>query len=147
MIGRWVRSKQSAALLIFSSAIALAAGILFAARPAAAQAAVTSTESEWLQDLGTWRTMREKQIDAPGGWLTLVGMEWLKLGANSVGAAVDNQIHVHAQAPDHIGMFTVSGGTVQLLAPLGGFPPELEMNGQPAREGPLTVGARPSVIR
>jgi hypothetical protein len=131
----------------WTAAVLLAAGSLLATRPVAAQAAVTSAESEWLQDLGTWRAVREKQIDAPGGWLTLVGMEWLKPGANSVGAASDNQVHVHAQAPDHIGMFTVSGKTVQLLAPLGGFPPNLEMNGQPAREGPLAVGARPSFIR
>ena len=151
MVGRWVRSKWparlSSRLPALTLGILLAGGSLLAARPVAAQAAVTNAESEWLQDLGTWRAMREKQIDAPGGWLTLVGMEWLKPGANSVGAASDNQVHVHAQAPDHIGMFTVSGKTVQLLAPLGGFPPDLEMNGQSAREGPLAVGTRPSVIR
>jgi uncharacterized protein len=151
----WVRSKRSARLSTlfsvrssaFTLAVSLATGGLPAFRSAAAQTAVTSAESEWRQDLDTWRTMRAKQIDAPGGWLTLVGMEWLKPGANSVGAAADNQIHVHAQAPDHIGLFTVSGKTVQLLSIAGGFPPDLEINGQPAREGPLAVGARPSVIR
>jgi len=140
-------NKQSAVLFSFPLAIALAGGALLAVRPASAQAAVTSTESEWLQDLNTWRTLREEQIDAPGGWLTLVGMEWLKPGANSVGAAADNQIHIHAQAPDHIGMFTVSGKTAQLLAPIDGFPPDLQINGQPAREGPLAIGVRPSIIR
>jgi uncharacterized protein (DUF1684 family) len=147
MMGRWVRRKRSARLPALTLGALMAGGSLLAPRPVDAQALVTSAESEWLQDLGTWRAMREKQIDAPGGWLTLVGMEWLKPGANSVGAAADNQIHVHAQAPDHIGMFTVSGKTVQLLAPLGGFPHDLEMNGQPVREGPFAVGARPSVIR
>jgi hypothetical protein len=60
---------------------------------------------------------------------------------------------VRAQAPDHIGMITVSAKTamssqiVQLLSPAGGFPPELTIDGSPAREGPLTVeGAKPSTI-
>jgi hypothetical protein len=44
-------------------------------------------------------------------------------------------------------MFTVSGKTVQLLSKVGGFPPDLQINGQPAREGPLAVGVRPSIIR
>jgi uncharacterized protein len=141
------RTMRSSVLLSIPFAIAFAASILVAPQPAAAQAAVTSAESEWLQDLGTWRTIRDKQIDAPGGWLSLVGMEWLEPGANSIGAAADNQIHVHAEAPDHIGMITVSGKIVQLLAIAGGFPPDLQINGQPAREGPLAIGVRPSVIR
>ena len=147
MTARWMRIEQSAVLFCLSLTIALTAGALLAPRHASAQAAVTSAESEWLQDLKTWRTLREKQIDAPGGWLTLVGMEWLKPGANSVGAAADNQIHIHGEAPDHIGLFTVSGKTVQLLSIAGGFPPDLDINGQPAREGPLVVGVRPSIIR
>jgi len=150
MMRRWVLSRRSAlgsvASSAFTLAIALTVGEL-ASQPTAAQTAVTSTESEWRQDVATWREMRAKQIDAPGGWLTLVGMEWLKPGANSVGAASDNQIHVQAEAPDHIGLLTVSGKTVQLLSIAGGFPPDLQINGQPAREGQLAIGVKPSVIR
>ncbi len=63
----------------------------------------------------------------------------------------DNQIRVRAQAPAHIGLFTVSGKpgqqVVQLLAPIGGFPPELSLDGQPAREGALTIDDRkPSTL-
>ena len=89
---------------------------------------------------------RSQEIDLPDGWLTLVALEWLKPGANSLGAAADNQIQIHAQAPDHIGLFTVSGKTVQLLSTQGGFPPGLTIDGQPAREGPLTLEPKPSVI-
>jgi uncharacterized protein (DUF1684 family) len=125
----------------------LFADVFFAARPSAAQAAVTSAESEWRTDLAAWRVRREKAIDAPDGWLSVVGMEWLKAGINSVGTAADNQIQLNAQAPDHIGLLTVSGKTVQLLAPPGGFPADLTINGKPAREGPLTVeGTMPSKI-
>jgi uncharacterized protein (DUF1684 family) len=132
--------------VLLAIAISLIGSILIAPRPAAAQAAVTSAESEWLQDLATWRARRAQEIDAPDGWLTLVALEWLKPGANSLGGAADNQIQIHEQAPDHIGLFTVSGKTVQLLATQGGFPPDLTIDGQPAREGPLTLEPKPSVI-
>jgi len=56
-----------------------------------------------------------------------------------------------AQAPAHLGLLTVSGKAtdevVQLLAPAGGFPPGLTIDGKPAREGSLVVdGAKPTTI-
>jgi uncharacterized protein (DUF1684 family) len=87
-----------------------------------------------------------------------VGLEWLKPGFNSFGRAADNQIQLRAQSPEHMGILTVSGKPatgksvkskaaqpsqnapiVQLLAPTGGFPPDLTVDGAPAREGELTV--------
>jgi uncharacterized protein (DUF1684 family) len=137
--------------------------------PASSEAKVYA---HWHEDLAAWRAAREREIGASDGWLTLIGMEWLNTGVNSIGAAKDNQIHVHAQAPDHIGLLTVSGGAdstklhkdkpqgdaaptgqpqnaliVQLLSPTGGFPPDLLVDGKPAREGQLTVeGPSPSMI-
>jgi hypothetical protein len=143
----------------------LAAG---AAPPLAAQSApqsqaATADDAAWRQELAAWRAERERQVSAPDGWLTLVGMEWLKPGINSFGAAKDNQIQLRAQTPDHIGLLTVSGKTsagkgvsgqggvgnpiVQLLAPAGGFPPDLTLDGAPAREGQLTVtNAKPPIL-
>jgi hypothetical protein len=149
MAGRW------AGISAFTLTVLLAGGGLAQPRQAAAQdAAPTASagEAQWRQDLAAWRAQRERELAAPDGWLTLAGLEWLKPGVNSVGAAADNTIPVRAQAPEHIGLLTVSGKTargeiVQLLAPNGGFPPELTLDGSPAREGPLTVqGANPSTI-
>lgn len=142
----WTRRKRWARLLFLAQAISFAGLGLLAGRQVAAQTSVTSAESEWLQDLDTWRARRAQEVDAPDGWLTLAGLEWLKPGANTVGAAADNQIQVHAQVPGHMGMLTVSGKTVQLLSPQVGFPSGLEIDGRPAREGPLVVGAKPAVI-
>jgi hypothetical protein len=109
-------------------------------------------DAHWSQDLAAWRTQREAQIAAPDGWLTLIGMEWLKPGVNTIGTAADNTIKLRAQAPEHIGLLTVIGKpqgpmTIQLLAPSGGFPADLKIDGNPAREGALTVkGAKPSTI-
>ena len=138
--------KRSASVCFLSLVVTIAGVASLVTHTAAAQTAVTSAESEWLQDLDTWRARRALEIDAPDGWLTLAGLEWLKPGANSVGAASDNRIQVHSHAPDHIGMFTVNGKTVQLLSPAGGFPAGLMIDGQAAREGPLPAGTRPAVI-
>ncbi|MGA2806637.1 MAG: DUF1684 domain-containing protein [Terracidiphilus sp.] len=145
----------------------LGAAPAMAQAPAAA-AAGTEAEGAWSKDLAAWRAQREHELAAPDGWLTLVGLEWLKPGFNSFGAAADNQIRIRAKAPDHIGLFTVSGMTgsgkpastkattggqapagkaiIQLLAPAGGFPPDLTIDGQPAREGPLAIDSKPSTI-
>jgi len=146
MTGQEVRRRHSTGLGALVLVLLAGVGVL-AARPAGAQATVTSAESEWRTDLNTWRARREKEIDAPDGWLTLVGLEWLKGGANLVGGAADNQIQLRAHAPDHIGMITVSGKTVQLLATMDGYPAGLMVDGRPAQDGPLTVeGANPSTI-
>jgi hypothetical protein len=143
------------------------------AAQAVAQAPATATagtqdSAAWQQDLAAWRAQRERELAAPDGWLTLVGLEWLKPGINSFGAAADNQIRIRAKAPEHMGLFTVSGKTgsakspstkttaggqaaaskpiIQLLAPAGGFPPDLTIDGAPAREGPLAIDAKPSTI-
>lgn len=141
------------ALVSLPSALPLAAQSTptHAARLHSAAAAANETGS-WRQDLSAWRAQREHELAAPDGWLTLAGMEWLKPGLNSFGAAPDNKIQVHAQAPDHMGLLTISGaassrGIVQLLAPAGGFPSGFEIDGNPAREGPIDVsGKKPSTM-
>jgi uncharacterized protein len=118
-----------------------------AAHPQNAAAAAEASEAAWRQDVLAWRAQRENELAAPDGWFSLVGLEWLKPGLNLVGTAADCQIKLHAQAPAHTAMLTVSGKVVQLLAPSEGFPEGLTVDGQPPREGPLNVDdAKPSVI-
>jgi uncharacterized protein (DUF1684 family) len=114
---------------------------------AQSSAAATVDTAAWQQNLSAWRAQREREIAAPDGWLTLAGLEWLKPGINSVGSGADNRIRLQAGAPERLGLLTVSGQTVQLLEPVGGFPAELTIDGKPAREGPLTVdNAKPATI-
>jgi uncharacterized protein (DUF1684 family) len=138
--------------LRFTLVAGLAAWILAPAQPLAAQETAVVGDPAWPQHLAAWRADREHDLAAPDSWLTLVGLEWLKSGVNSVGTAADNSVVIHAQAPEHIGLFTVSGKTpatslIQLLAPTGGFPAGLTIDGAPAREGPLRISdTKPSTI-
>ena len=69
------------------------------------------------QTIETWRKQRVERLTAPNGWLSLVGLEWLKDGANRVGSAKDNDI-VLASAPAHLGSVTLAHDKVTIaLAP------------------------------
>ena len=130
-------SKSCAAALI----VLLVTGADISSCFAQAAGSVTPTgpETAWRQKIEAWRAEREKEIAAPDGWLTLIALEWLKPGVNSFGSGPDNQVRINAKAPAHVGLLTVSGKTVQLLSPASGFPPDLLLDGKPAREGLLSA--------
>jgi uncharacterized protein (DUF1684 family) len=140
------RAKHRLAL-----AAALLAALSISASTTTARAQSWSAE-KWQQNLKTWRTQREAEISAPDGWLTLVSLDWLNAGTNTVGSAADNTLHLPAKAPAHLGVLAVIGSagsdrnssakpeeaaTVKLSAPEGGFPPGFSVGGKPAHEGPL----------
>lgn len=109
--------------------------------------AASAGDAEWRKEVDAWRAQRERELAAPDGWLTLVGLEWLKPGVNTFGTGPDNTIKIRAQAPQHFGLLTVSGSTVQLLSPSGGFPTDFQLDGKPAREGTLSADdAKPSTL-
>ncbi|WP_158883623.1 DUF1684 domain-containing protein [Rhodanobacter sp. L36] len=58
------------------------------------------------QSIETSRTERVAGLTAPDGWLSLIGLEWLKEGSNSVGSAADNDIVLKA-GPAHLGVITL----------------------------------------
>jgi uncharacterized protein (DUF1684 family) len=60
-----------------------------------------------------WRSQRVERLKTPNGWLSLIGLHWLKEGKNTVGAAKDNDI-VLAAGPAHLGTITLSKGTATI---------------------------------
>jgi uncharacterized protein len=54
-----------------------------------------------------WQAGRVERLTAPDGWLSLIGLEWLKDGANRVGSAADNDIVLSA-GPAHLGVVTLA---------------------------------------
>jgi len=106
------------------------------------------TTSEWQTALLAWRAHREQRLSAPDGWLTLVGLDWLKPGPNTVGSAQDNRIRLAAPAPAHLGIIEVSGSDIRLAPPAGGFPAGVQLDGAPAHAGKLAddEAAKPSML-
>ncbi|MEP6484881.1 MAG: DUF1684 domain-containing protein [Rudaea sp.] len=72
---------------------------------------------DYRQHIETVRQQRVTRLTGPTGWLTLVALDWLKNGKNTVGSAKDNDI-VIAKTPAHLGTITLAGGkaTIELDA-------------------------------
>jgi len=97
--------------------------------PAAAAATPT-----YMRQIEQWRAGRVARLTAPDGWLSLIGLEWLKEGDNRVGTAADNDIVLKA-GPAHLGTVTLDkGGAVHIaLASDSGA----MIDGRPATEATL----------
>lgn len=111
----------------FAPVLALAATVLVFA----------DAVSDWKAGLLTWRAHREQRLSAPDGWLTLVGLEWLKPGPNTVGSAPDNRIRLSESAPAHLATIEVNGTEIRLAPPMGGFPEGVQLDGTPAHPAQL----------
>ena len=76
--------------------------------------------AEYTKQIDTWRAQRVERLKAPDGWLSLIGLHWLKDGRNTVGSAKDNDV-VLAKGPAHLGAITLKAGhaTMELDAKSG----------------------------
>jgi len=69
----------------------------------------------YAQQIEHWRAQRQKNLTAPYGWFSLVGLDWLHKGVNTVGSARDNDIRI-ASAPAHLATIDWrKDGSVSLL--------------------------------
>jgi uncharacterized protein (DUF1684 family) len=67
------------------------------------------------QGIEQWHAGRVERLTAADGWLSLIGLEWLKPGANRVGSAPDNDIVLTA-GPAHLGVVTLGAdGHMQIV--------------------------------
>jgi len=85
------------------------ASLIMTALLTGAAFAAPADPSAYTKEIQDWRHARLERLKAPYGWPSLVGLEWLKEGANSVGSAKDNAI-VIAKAPAHLGTVTLHDG-------------------------------------
>jgi len=80
-----------------------------------------------------WRQARHARLSQPDGWLTLVGLEWLKDGKNRVGSAADNDIRLSG-GPDHWGSVYLDDGKLRFVANAN---EEIMINGAALKESAL----------
>lgn len=87
---------------------------------AAALAAMTSNgivlenvslEDRYPAEIKIWRAERLDRLKSATGWLSLVGLHWLKEGANTIGSAKGNDIVIKSAQPK-LGTATLAGGEV-----------------------------------
>jgi uncharacterized protein (DUF1684 family) len=100
----------------------------------------TSTQASWKADLLTWRADLAKELQQPNGWLTLIGLEWLKPGDNTFGSAPGNSQVVKAPTAAYLGVVQLSEKNLQLLPPHGGYPQGVMVDGKPPAN-PQPLGA------
>jgi len=91
-------------------------------------------QASWQRDLLAWRAQRATNLQAPEGWLSLIALGWLQEGDNTFGSAEDSRVQIAGKAPAHIAVVHLEKGALRLLPPVGGFPKDLLLDGQPAKE-------------
>src|ERR1700687_6463028 len=87
------------------SSLTLIAGMVLASPPAADDV-ISATRA--------WHEKRIQRLESEDGWLTLVGLAWLKEGGNTVGSRKGVEVEFPSDAPEIIGTFTRSGTAVTL---------------------------------
>ena len=81
-----------------------------------------------------WHQKRIANLTSEDGWLSLVGLHWLKEGDNRVGSAEETEVVFPSGTPAHLGTLTRKGGTVTMTAQPG---IALTRAGQPFTGGEL----------
>jgi uncharacterized protein (DUF1684 family) len=89
-------------------------GACRAAETATANAPAADT---FQKELAEWKAGRTERLHSPTGWLTLIGLDWLKEGDNLVGSAPDAVVKLPAdRAPARAAHLTLAGGKITLTA-------------------------------
>lgn len=93
----------------------------------------------YVKAVDAWHAERTARLAAEDGWLTLVGLDWLKPGENTLGTAPGSTVMLpDGTAPAQAGTLTVEGGKVRLRL-VGGS--GILVNGQAVAETELKTDA------
>ncbi|GAB6196763.1 DUF1684 domain-containing protein [Lysobacter xanthus] len=110
---------------LFAACVALVAACGKPPAPAVAK----PPPAAFLREQEAWRVERLRELTAPEGWTSLVGLHWLDPGAHYAGKADSNGIRL-AVGPAQFGLFDVDASGVRFVpAARSG----LRIDGKPAR--------------
>ena len=129
-----MRVKAAAAIAGIVLAMSVGEGVM-------AQAQKTPYTAELQQ----FRDDRAKGLQAPDGWLSLVGLEWLSEGTNTVGSAPENSVKLPKGAPARLAVIQqlgkVPGAKLAIAPPAGGYPADFTIDNARPQSGPLAESA------
>lgn len=75
-----------------------------------------AANGDYLADLHGWRQKLEHDLTSEDGWLTVVGLDWLREGDNTLGSAPGTDVTLPERAPADVGRLTLADGVVTLHA-------------------------------
>jgi uncharacterized protein (DUF1684 family) len=85
--------------------------------PTPAVAAAATPAASYEQELEQWKAKRLASLKSEEGWLSLIGLFWLKEGENRFGSDPTGQIVLpESKAPQHAGTLRLAAGKVTLEA-------------------------------
>lgn len=108
--------------------------LLFLLALSALQAYGLEDNAQWEKKLQEWRVKRAAELSTPDGWLTVVALDWLKPGKNTLGTTEQDGIRLPGSKQEHYGVLELDKDHVWLRAPAEGFPKTLRVNGHKAKE-------------
>jgi uncharacterized protein (DUF1684 family) len=134
-------------LINFRSAIAMAGALLiFSVLVSSCVRHGPSIDANaYAAEIERWHQERWKELNGESGWLTLVGLFWLKDGENKFGSDAKNDIVLsNAKLKSAAGSFWLQNGVVRLEA----MQPGLTLDGKPVSSLELTTDAdnHPTVL-
>ncbi|MEW5852154.1 MAG: DUF1684 domain-containing protein [Myxococcota bacterium] len=101
----------------FRTGAALGLTMSLAAAPAVGGRAAPVVDHE--AEVRAWHKDRIARLTSETGWLTVVGLFWLKEGENTFGSAAGNDLVFPGRAPARMGRFTLKGDNVTLTLESG----------------------------
>jgi uncharacterized protein (DUF1684 family) len=95
-------------------------------------------DETYVRQIEEWRAKREAGLKAEEGWLSVVGLDWLKEGANVVGSAKGSDVTLPPSAAARVGVLDLAAGKVTAR-----LDPEAlaTVDGRPVPTGPLRSDA------
>ncbi len=76
---------------------------------------LAAADHDYIADILAWRQTEEDRLRAEDGWLTVVGLEWMHEGGNTVGSAADRDVVLPVpDLPDQVGIIHLDNGHVTL---------------------------------
>lgn len=94
--------------------------------------AFASAQNPYQAEVLAWRADHEAKLKADDGWLTVIGLFWLKEGLNRVGTSKGSEILLPAgSAPTKVGVIEFAKGKAIFRAAEG---VQANLNGSPIRE-------------
>lgn len=73
----------------------------------------------YAREMEQWRAQRLAELNSETGWLTLIGLYWLKEGPNTLGIGPENDIVLPKEKlSSKLGAFVVTNGVVKFETPL-----------------------------